>query len=573
MRILVTGGAGYIGSHTVRLLVQGGHDVWVYDSLASGHRAAVPEGRLIVADLADAGALDHALLVNRVEAVMHFAALCYVGESVREPAAYYRNNVVHGMQLLEAARRNGVGRFVFSSTAAVYGFWMNSGHGPWLGMRAVGLAVALGSIVPLLSGTFAARAAMRREGSADLLSAQRVGWTAAFRSTGRVLVIVQVALASGLLVVAMSFSILLSRLLNTDLGLRPDHVLTLAVAPAQLKYPDAASLRAFARDVVSRFRTFDASSEGAAAAWNMPVGDPFSVPVRLPGGRQIQVQYRPVTAGYFGVLGIPLLKGRALGDHEGATAERVAVVNGAFATRYLDGEPLGQHIELGSKSLHGAMRIVGVAANTKQDGPDAPFEPILYVPLAQVPDPLVGDMRQFLQLHFFIPVRNRPDALNAARQVLRETDPDQVVTGLGSLPAEIRKLSADRELDLTIAGAMTLLAILVAMGGLYAVVSMSVASRKRDLAIKAAIGASPRAIALEVLGNAAGQVAFGLIVGAAAGTLAARYLRSLVQGLEVAPAGVVTGTLALLFCAGMAACLAPAIRAAGVNPTAALREE
>jgi ABC-type antimicrobial peptide transport system permease subunit len=102
---------------------------------------------------------------------------------------------------------------------------------------------------------------------------------------------------------------------------------------------------------------------------------------------------------------------------------------------------------------------------------------------------------------------------------------------------------------------------------------MSVASRKRDLAIKAAIGASPRAIALEVLGNAAGQVAFGLIVGAAAGTLAARYLRSLVQGLEVAPAGVVTGTLALLFCAGMAACLAPAIRAAGVNPTAALREE
>jgi UDP-glucose-4-epimerase GalE len=121
MRILVVGGAGYIGSHTVRLLNERGHDVWVYDSLSSGHRAAVPAERLIVADLADAGTLDHALLINRVEAVVHFAALCYVGESVREPAAYYRVNSILALQLLEAARRNGVRRFVFSSTAATYG--------------------------------------------------------------------------------------------------------------------------------------------------------------------------------------------------------------------------------------------------------------------------------------------------------------------------------------------------------------------------------------------------------------------------------------------------------------------
>lgn len=121
MRILVVGGAGYIGSHTVRLLNQHGHDVWVYDSLATGHRAAVPADRLIHADLADAGMLDHAFIANRIEAVMHFAALCYVGESVLQPARYYHNNVVLGLQLLEAARRNGVKRFVFSSTAATYG--------------------------------------------------------------------------------------------------------------------------------------------------------------------------------------------------------------------------------------------------------------------------------------------------------------------------------------------------------------------------------------------------------------------------------------------------------------------
>ncbi|MBX7102946.1 MAG: UDP-glucose 4-epimerase GalE [Gemmataceae bacterium] len=121
MRILVVGGAGYIGSHTTRQLAESGHDVWVYDNLSMGHRAAVPADRLIVADLADVGTLDNAFIMNRIDAVVHFAALASVGESVRDPARYWHNNVCLGIQLLETARRNGVKRFVFSSTAATYG--------------------------------------------------------------------------------------------------------------------------------------------------------------------------------------------------------------------------------------------------------------------------------------------------------------------------------------------------------------------------------------------------------------------------------------------------------------------
>ena len=121
MRILVTGGAGYIGSHTVKQLLAGGHDVIVFDSLEYGHRQAVPAERLVVGDLRDIDHLDQLLVVNRIEAVVHFAAYTSVGESVAHPAKYYTNNLIYSLQLLDRCRRNGVGRFVFSSTCAVYG--------------------------------------------------------------------------------------------------------------------------------------------------------------------------------------------------------------------------------------------------------------------------------------------------------------------------------------------------------------------------------------------------------------------------------------------------------------------
>lgn len=121
MRILVTGGAGYIGSHAVRTLFQRGHDVWIYDNLSFGHRSAAPTERLIVGDLSEADKLDHALLIHRIEAVMHFAAFAFVGESVTDPAKYYRNNVCNTVTLFERMRRHDVNRLVFSSTCATYG--------------------------------------------------------------------------------------------------------------------------------------------------------------------------------------------------------------------------------------------------------------------------------------------------------------------------------------------------------------------------------------------------------------------------------------------------------------------
>jgi UDP-glucose 4-epimerase len=121
VQILVTGGAGYIGSHAVRALLQAGHDVTVYDNLGLGHRKAVGTARFVEGDLLDRTKLETTLREQKIEAVMHFAAFAAVGESVINPAKYYQNNIVGSITLLEAMRAADVKRIVFSSTTATYG--------------------------------------------------------------------------------------------------------------------------------------------------------------------------------------------------------------------------------------------------------------------------------------------------------------------------------------------------------------------------------------------------------------------------------------------------------------------
>ena len=122
MNVLVVGGAGYIGSHCVRQLIAAGHRPVVLDSFVYGHRAAVPAGvALHEGSLGDEALVGRVLRSERIDVVMHFAAFCYVGESVTDPLKYYFNNVVETLHLLRAMQAAGVKRFVFSSTCATFG--------------------------------------------------------------------------------------------------------------------------------------------------------------------------------------------------------------------------------------------------------------------------------------------------------------------------------------------------------------------------------------------------------------------------------------------------------------------
>ncbi|MCB5206873.1 UDP-glucose 4-epimerase GalE [Methylovorus mays] len=121
MKVLVVGGAGYIGSHMVKMLLGEGHEVITFDNLSSGYRDAVVGGTFVQADLADKTALDDVFVKYAPDAVMHFASYIQVGESVRHPDKYYLNNFTNTMNLLDAMVKHGVNYFIFSSTAAVFG--------------------------------------------------------------------------------------------------------------------------------------------------------------------------------------------------------------------------------------------------------------------------------------------------------------------------------------------------------------------------------------------------------------------------------------------------------------------
>jgi UDP-glucose-4-epimerase GalE len=121
--LLITGGAGYIGSHTVKHLLKGNEKIVVLDNLVYGHKESLPHDRVtfVQGDMADAALVEDLFATHKPEAVLHFAAFAYVGESVDQPLKYYRNNIVAPLTIVEAMQRHGTCRFIFSSTCATYG--------------------------------------------------------------------------------------------------------------------------------------------------------------------------------------------------------------------------------------------------------------------------------------------------------------------------------------------------------------------------------------------------------------------------------------------------------------------
>lgn len=450
--------------------------------------------------------------------------------------------------------------------------WMNSLRGAHLGPRVYVFAILLGAAIPALSALLAVRRARVRNITQELTSGSRAGWSRGSRLAGRTLLIAQVCFASTLLIVALALSRSISRLSKVDLGLNPGTVLTFTVNPLPARYPDAAAWQSFLQHLMPRLQAIP-GAEQVAASTNLPIGTPFSVPMKLPDGNTRYVQYRPVTPGFFAVFGIPQMAGRDFTEQDMQTSERVAIVNVAFAQRYFKDKIQGQNIAP-DLTLSNRFRVIGVVGNVHQSGPQLPVEPMVYIPLAQVSDSLMQSIRHFMAMHFYLKMKGRPGlAMPRVRAAVQEIAPDQAISDLSEFDEVVASITAPQRLDLKLVGILSLLALMVANVGLYSVASVTIASQTRDFGIQAALGAGPPRLVAKILTDVLRQIVAGLVLGTAAGFIVSRYLRNTITGLEAVGLGDVLLTGALLALVGVFVCLRPAVRAAGVNPFEALKEQ
>lgn len=458
--------------------------------------------------------------------------------------------------------------------------WTRPG-GLSLGWPAWGLAIVVGlfgALVAALLGLWRGRAALSMD---SLREGGRSGFSRRSGRLGRVLVIAQVALASLLLCAAGVFLRTLLDNAKVDLGFDAKNVLTFELAPVKATYPDAATVQVLSQRLVERLRQIPGVRK-AAVGTNLPAGN-FSGQWRMgglhvPGGENFNAQLHAADPGFFEVFGIHLLQGRLFAGTDVRGGEAVAIVNQKFADQHYHGRALGQIIQRDSGAGMLSARIVGVVASTWQFGPEDPdaATPILYLPLAQMPDNVLRAFRTYEPLRFAIKVQGSPDNYRAAvKRAVAEVAPDQPISNVRSMAWIVHDITSDTEFNLMLIGLLGSLALLLAGVGMYAVMAVVVATREREFGIRAALGAAPRRLLWVVLCGGLAQIALGLLAGVVLGTLGSGVLRAVVAqlGRSVFDPWSIAVACAVLAIAGLLACLLPALRASRVAPMRALKGE
>jgi putative ABC transport system permease protein len=363
-----------------------------------------------------------------------------------------------------------------------------------------------------------------------------------------------------------------ARLVSKEPGFDPRQVLTLEAAVSPDRYPEGTSVRRFLDPVLTAIRRIPGVESAAAISlipyenwgWNFNVryeGQPGEDPTRLP-----MVERRVATADFFRVTGQRLLAGRLLGDGDDGRAQRVVVANEALAKRDFPGrDPVGQRYHTGDTTFN---TIVGVVSDIRNRGPVDEPAPEIYEPYAQ------GDPGASL---FPIMVRVKGDDPNAVaravRAAIRAVDPGAAVTRVQPMTDLMARSVGRPRFYLTLLAVFAGVAVLLAMAGLYGVMSYAVAQRTRELGIRSALG-SP---ALRTVGLVARQgmrlVSIGVVLGVAGGVGATGLLEGMLYGVSPVDAPTWAISTAALAVVGLVATLVPAMRATRVDPLVAIRAE
>jgi putative ABC transport system permease protein len=447
-----------------------------------------------------------------------------------------------------------------------------------LDARALIFTGGLAAVTALLCGTVPAWQGMDARSSQTLASGSRS--VSGSRRTTRLhsaLLVAEIALAMVLVTGATLLVVSFTRLVHVNPGFRPDQVLTTRMSIPIERYPTPADASAFYERTLDAIRRLP-GVERAAAVTSLPLGGwLFGTTFTIEGlpfdpERPASAHIQHVSSDYFETLGIPLLAGRTITGRDDARAPLVAVVNETFKRRFIGDRPaIGRRLTLGIATTEGvtgaAWQIIGVIGDVKTGGlADGDLAtPEIYVPHTQSPMPSL-----------FVTFRTDPAEGRPApdlRRAVRSVDPSLPLGAVTSMDKLIGESVRTQRFRTTVMATFAGLAALLANLGVYAVRSRAIRARRREIGVRAALGATRRQILSLLLGQALRLVAAGMAIGAAGAVWSTRIVRQWLFATDATDPVLLAGAAVLLGGTALVAGWLPARRAAAIDPLISLRHE
>ncbi len=436
--------------------------------------------------------------------------------------------------------------------------------------RVVGFTMLLSLLTGVVFGLAPALQSSKVDVQATLKEGGSAGESRQSNWLRSLLVVAEVAAAFVLLIGAGLMIKSFLNLQRVDAGLRPESVLTMSVTLPNSKYPTPQSRVPFFQQLEERVSTLP-GVEAAGVINLLPMqnwgwNSDFQIEGRtpFPPGKAPLVENRTVTPDYFRAMGIPLVAGRFLNDQDNAQSERVTLINQTFARRFFANEdPIGKRINVGGG---GWTTIVGVVGDVKQAGLTNLVRVEHYSPHAQV------QISNTMAL--VVRASSDPTALAAAiRSETQAIDPAQPVFNIKTMETVIAESVSDRRLNMVLLGVFSGLALLLAVIGIYSVMSYTVTQSTRELGIRMALGAQARDVLKLVVGQGVALAAIGMVIGLIAAFGLTRLMAALLFGVGATDPLTFACVSALLIVVALVACVIPARRATKVDPMVALRHE